>query len=311
MKNFPLVWKTSPSQLSVPGRAGTSFRKRGNSHLRQVLWPFIVCWCRGGCDAAASDWLGPGTATAASPAKPDGDRNVHSQPGRERRGDTPGSCSANGQGTGLRGPRHAEQHGSALAPGDHRRGSFSAAGDEASLGSLDNREALGQDYLKNSDLGGHSGQQHERRGVRGGSSAQLPLLHPVHPAAKLPAGAGAAGDCPRTQRIPWEAGPSSQPRSSGPWPARHELASARHRVRKGLTHSLAGCHPAKLLTNSSGCLPERPGAAAPASQRHLKGVIFQAILVVIPPQQRMGRMRIIRQRVENETGITGETRRSA
>lgn len=232
-------------------------------------------------------------------------------PAESAAGTPPAAALLTGRGQGCVAPWHAAEHGSALAPGDHRCGSFSAAGDEASLGSLDNREALSQDYLKNSDLGGHSGQQHERRGVRGGSSAQLPLLHPAHPAAKLPAGAGAAGDCPRTQRIPWEAGPSSQPRSSGPWPARHELASARHRVRKGLTHSLAGCHPAKLLTNSSGCLPERPGAAAPASQRHLKGVIFQAILVVIPPQQRMGRMRIIRQRVENETGITGETRRSA
>lgn len=78
-----------------------------------------------------------------------------------------------------------------------------------------------------------------------------------------------------------------------------------------MTHSLAGCHSAKLLTNSSGCLPESPGAAAPTGERDLEGVIFQAVPVVIPPCQRMGRTRIIRQQVENETGITGETRRSA
>lgn len=83
--------------------------------------------------------------------------------------------------------------------------------------------------------------------------------------------------------------PAASPAAAaGPRPARHELASARHRVRKRLTHSLAGCHSAKLLTNSSGCLPERPGAAAPASERHLEGVIFQAVLVVIPPGRGWG-----------------------
>lgn len=99
--------------------------------------------------------------------------------------------------------------------------------------------------------------------------------------------------------------------AAGPRPPCHELAYARHRVRKGLTHSLAGCHAAKLLTNSSGCLPESPGAAAPSGERDLEGVVFQAVLVVIPPCQRMRWMQIIRQRVENETGITEETRRSA
>lgn len=95
MKNFPLVWKTSSSQLRIPGRAGTFFSKRANSHLQQVLlllWPFITCWCQGGCDAAAGDWLDPGTGTAASPAKQDGDRSVLPQPGREPHGGTPAAA---------------------------------------------------------------------------------------------------------------------------------------------------------------------------------------------------------------------------
>lgn len=141
----------------------------------------------------------------------------------------------------------------------------------------------------------HESQDTEQRGTGGSGSPSR------HPAAKsLPS----PGDAPGTQHIPGAAGRGA----AGPRPARHELASARHQVRKGLTHSLAGCHSAKLLTNS---LLTAPAAAQRAPALRLRaaspGGDFPGGPGCDPPCQRLGQARIVRQRVENQTGITGET----
>ena len=147
------------------------------------------------------------------------------------------------------------------------------------------------------------------QGERGVSSTPLPPSIPQRSPSPGTRGLS-GGTAPRRSR--GEQVPAASPAAAaGPRPARHELASARHRLRQGLTQALAGCHAAKLLTNSSGCLPASPGAAAPSGERDLEGVVFQAVPVVIPPCQRTGQTRIIRRRVENETGVTGETRCSA
>lgn len=59
MKNIPPAWKTSPSRLRLPGRAGTFFSKRGKSHIQRVLLSLRPFMARTG-EAARRCRLDPG-----------------------------------------------------------------------------------------------------------------------------------------------------------------------------------------------------------------------------------------------------------
>lgn len=167
------------------------------------------------------------------------------------------------------------------------------------------RAGSGQQPPPKFDQAGTGSNANARARTRSSAAPGAQPPHPRCPAAKSLPSPGAA---PGTQHIPGAAGRGA----AGPRAARHELASARHRVRKGLTHSLAGCHSAKLLTNS---LLTAPAAAQRAPALRLRaaspGGDFPGGPGCDPPCQRPGRARIVRQRVENQTGITGETLRSA